>query len=85
MLEPASMTVRTSALASGDWNPVTGSYTLSWNATYANCDGFGGDCQGQWNLTGAASAVPVPAALWLFASGLVGLGGAMTRRRASNS
>lgn len=34
-----------------------------------------------WNVPTAASAVPLPAAVWLFASGLAGLGAISRRRR----
>lgn len=39
----------------------------------------------QFNLTGTISAVPVPAAAWLFGSGLVGLAGVAGRKKRLNS
>jgi hypothetical protein len=37
-----------------------------------------------WTLTGNLSAVPVPAAVWLFGSGLLGLTGIARRRRSQS-
>ena len=58
------------------------SYTLTYTATVPVGDpsGFGGVAYGL-NLTGTISAVPVPAAVWLFGSGLVGLAGIARRRK----
>jgi len=56
-----------------------GNFTASWSALVV-----GGPFDGQignWEITGTVSAVPVPAAAWLFASGLVGLVGVARRRR----
>ncbi len=39
---------------------------------------------GAWSINGTASAVPVPAALWLFGSAIIGFIG-FSRRRASTS
>lgn len=57
----------------------TSSFTLDYAATVAQNDwsGFGGVNYGL-HLTGHVSSVPVPAAAWLFGSGLAGLAG---RRR----
>jgi len=63
--------------------PVThnadGTYSISW-MMYSTFDVGGGD---YWptKVTMNFAAVPVPAAVWLFASGLVGLAGAARRRR----
>ncbi|MFC1773857.1 VPLPA-CTERM sorting domain-containing protein [Pseudomonadota bacterium] len=66
----------TSAFATGMWNPLTGEYSLSWQsaagAPYLNTS--------YWTLEGIASPVPVPAAMWLFGSGLLGLVG-MARKK----
>ena len=45
------------------------------------CDFNGDDFDGTWT-SASVSAVPVPAAIWLFGSGLLGLAG-MARRKAS--
>ena len=58
-----------------------GTFTASWNAVVV-----GGAFNGQlaaWDITGNVSAIPVPAAVWLFGSGLVGLAGVARRRKAA--
>lgn len=69
----------TSAMATGTWNPITHAYTLHWDsATFGPaCP----PCNSHWTLQGTAAPVPVPAALWLFASGLLGLFGAAWRQK----
>lgn len=69
-----------SSVASGDWNPLTNEYSLSWNSLYCTSPNPGG-CQGQWNISGTASVVPVPAAAVLFGSGVAGLLGIAGLRR----
>lgn len=60
------------------------SFTLDYAAHVSLNDpsGFGGV---YWNihLEGTISSIPVPAAVWLFGSGLVGLAGVACRRRAA--
>jgi hypothetical protein len=53
-------------------------YTLAWQTPFGKgpFDGF----SGTWQLTGTVSAVPVPAAVWLLGSGLVGLIGTVRLR-----
>jgi len=68
----------TSALATGVWDPVSGQYSLSWQSV----TGIGpkaGLVTGT-TLSGVASPVPVPAAAWLFGSGLLGLIGVARRK-----
>lgn len=76
----------TSGVAAFAWNGVYGdSYSLWYTATVplGNISGFGG-VQYMLHLEGTVmSAVPVPAAGWLFGSGSIGLLGVARRRRAS--
>ena len=73
-------------MSSGVYDPNTGSFTLSWY------NSFGGDRSGERNnlagryvvqLSGyvTTSAVPVPAALWLFGSGLLTMVGFVRRNK----
>jgi len=72
----------TSALATGTWNLTTNAYTLHWDSRTIGpaCPSPGG-CISHWTLEGMASPVPVPTAIWLFGSGLLGLFGAVRRRK----
>jgi len=59
-------------------------FTLDYAATVPTGDPSGfGDVSYALRLTGTVSAVPVPAAVWLFGSGLVGLAGIARRRKAA--
>lgn len=63
----------TSDFATGTWNPVTGAYTLTWQSQVPGGP-FDGGSIGFWTISGVAVAVvPVPGALILFGSGLLGL------------
>lgn len=67
----------TSAMATGTWDPGTHAYVLHWDSatTGPSCS----PCISHWTLEGMASPVPVPAAIWLFGSGLLGLFGLQRR------
>lgn len=69
------------ANATGTYNAVTGEFTVGWSSLI-NGGTFNGKT-GYWELTGTAdvSAVPVPAAVWLMGSGLVGLASVARRRK----
>jgi len=71
----------TSLLASGSWDPGTRAFTLTWTSLLL--DGPAPEI-GRWELNGVAApaTVPLPAAVWLFGSGLLGLIGIMKRRNA---
>jgi len=72
----------TSAVATGTWNSATRAYTLYWDSKTIgpSCPEPNG-CVSHWTLQGTASPVPVPAAIWTFGSGLLGLFGARWRRK----
>lgn len=70
----------TSAMATGTWDPITHAYTLHWDSATLGA-GYAPCCYSHWTLEGTAAPVPVPAALWLFASGLLGLIGAAWRQK----
>ena len=69
--------------SSGDavttYDAATGTYTATWSAVVVG-GGFNNNV-GTWTIEGTVSAVPVPAAVWLFGSGLVGLAGIARRRK----
>jgi hypothetical protein len=61
-------------------------YTLIYSAAGQHCPPHNGSFCGTHyllNLTGTISAVPVPAAVWLFGSGLIGLAGVASRHKVS--
>lgn len=64
--------------ATGTLDMVTMHYELDW-ASQIKQGPFNG-VTGYWHLEGTYSAVPVPAAFWLFGSGLLGLVGVARRR-----
>ena len=66
-------------LAATTYNAVTGDFTADWSALVV-----GGPYNGQtgiWHITGNTQVVPVPAAIWLFGSGLLGLAGVARCRK----
>lgn len=73
----------TNGIANFVWDGVYGhGYTLDYHLTVANGDpsGFGG-VKFAYHFEGTVNAVPVPAAAWLFGSGLIGLAGIAQRRK----
>ena len=68
------------SLVTGNCSATGCDYTLSWQSVLF--DGAFNGPVGTWKLTGTVSTVPVPAAVWLLGSGLVGLAGAARRRKA---
>ena len=73
-------------IARGVYEPSTGGYTMSWSATLGDPHPAAvlpaPKNQITWVLTGVAGTapIPVPAAVWLFGSGLLGLIG-ITKRK----
>ena len=70
------------------YDPGTGAFSMNWAfndmVTY-DVGGLGSQTLStafDFTISGYATVVPVPAAIWLFASGLVGLAGVMKRRKA---
>lgn len=64
------------------YDEMAGTFTASWDAVV-----IGGVFNGQlgsWTIEGNVSAVPVPATVWLFGSGLVGLAAVARRRKVCN-
>lgn len=74
----------TDGTARFQWNGVNGgAYTLDYTATVPNGDPSGfGNVKYYLHLQGNVNAVPIPAAVWLFGSGLMGLFGLARRRKA---
>jgi len=65
------------ALAAGTFNETTGAFHIAWDHVYNLPGDFVGI--GNFSLEGntpQASPIPLPAALWLFGTGLIGLAGA---------
>ena len=73
--------------SSSTFNALTDAYTLGWNNSFTNLNAtVGGNPVSingsvQVTLSGTLQPVPVPAALWLFGSGLIGLAAFACRRR----
>ncbi len=66
-------------VATGVYNLASKSYSLDW-VSQIKGGPFGG-VTGYWHIEGKVSPVPVPAALWLFGSGLLGLAAAARRKK----
>jgi hypothetical protein len=77
------------AINSGTWDINVGDKTVNFYIDLAGTNLLGSDIAVHWGMTcandvieGVAPAVPVPAAVWLFGSGLLGLVGVARRKAA---
>lgn len=70
--------------AEGTYNPGTGAFALTWSNPFSiTLDSRLINGTASVSLSGTATLVPVPAALWLLGSGLLGLVGIARRRKLS--
>ncbi len=80
-LAPDSGTLKTFAIYV---NPTTYKLAMTWSHVITTAEDPSGTYVGfkaQWVTEGTATVVPVPAAVWLFGSGLVGLAGIARRKK----
>ena len=70
---------------SGSYEDATGYYSLAWGEEIDWTDEDLGHLTGELGVTivGSLTTVPVPPAVWLFGSGLVGLAGVARRKKAA--
>ena len=77
-----ALMLATSPPVSGTYNPGTGAFTLTWsNLVSLPVYGQTISSIATVSLSGTATPVPVPAALWLLGSGLIGLVGVARSRK----
>ncbi len=74
----------TDGIANFVWDGIYGhSYTLDYHTTVPDGSPTGfGNVQFEYHFEGTVNAVPLPAAVWLFGSGLLGLVGFARRKKA---
>jgi hypothetical protein len=74
--------------AVGNWDPLTGDYSMSWGSNVDSTVGgpcFPSSCTVQFTLGGTVTPVPVPASFWLLGSGLMSLLALGRRKRTFTS
>lgn len=69
----------TTTLDTGTYDPMTGNYTATWTETFSIL--FSSNNSLSVTLDGYLTTVPVPAAVWLFGSGLLALFGFAKSRK----
>lgn len=79
----------TTSPTSNSYNGLTDAFTLGWNRSFSRIITLGTfslplNGTASVTLSGVAQPVPLPGAIWLFGSGIVGLG-ALLRRKISES
>ena len=63
------------------YDVATGTFTARWDSVFEEGYALSGGL-GSWYIEGKVSTIPVPAAVWLFGSGLIGLAGIARRKKA---
>lgn len=81
---PPTVPLNIGGVATGSFNEVTNAFDVSWTRPLTGIPYLS---SGTFSLQGTAqlAAVPVPAAVWLFGSGLIGLVSLARRRHTSGS
>jgi hypothetical protein len=67
------------ALATGTFNEQTGAFHIAWDHVYDLPGDFVGI--GNFSLQGSANPIPLPAAVWLFGTGVIALAGIARHRK----
>lgn len=76
---PVTTSLNVGGIATGSFNEVTNAFDVSWTRSFAGVPSL---TSGTFSLQGTAqlAAVPLPAAAWLFGSGVIGLGSLVRRK-----
>lgn len=74
----AGTLINNGGIATGTYNSLTGEFNMSWDGLIEN--GTFPD-PNTWTLNGTVNIVPIPASMWLFGSGLIGLIGFARRKK----
>jgi hypothetical protein len=76
---PQMASLNVGGIAGGTFNDLTNAFDISWTHSFTGIPFL---TSGNFSLQGTVqlAAVPLPAAAWLFGSGLIGLAGAMRKK-----